>query len=64
MRLANPCTSVVFMDQVYSNTRVLAQVNVNPTRVNTNQHESDTSQPDFDSSQHKSDTSLHESTQI
>ena len=41
---------ILFMDQVYSNTRV-------PTQVNTNQHESTRVR-------HESDTSQHESTRV
>ena len=45
------------VDQVYSNTRV-------PTQVNMNQHESDTSQHESNTSQHESTQARHESIRI
>ena len=54
-------------DYVYSNIRVLTQVNTSQQeskQVNTNQHESDTNQHESDTSQHKSIRVRHESTRI
>ena len=48
---------ILFIDQVYSNTRV-------PTQVNTNQHESTRVRDESNTSQHESDTSQHKSTRV
>ena len=62
------------VDQVYSNTRVPTQVNMNQHESDTSQHESNTSQHEstqarhesirINTNQHESDTNQHESTRI